>query len=95
MLLNYKVLPETLDEVQKGTDDYAAKARGDFYLEWKHLKYILALNLIFATSEQVSINMQAVKITVQEAVHGADLLVSRRKSLREVKVSLTAFMKNV
>ena len=28
ILLNYKVLLETLDEVQTGTDDYAAKARG-------------------------------------------------------------------
>ena len=38
--------------------------------------------LIFATSEQLSVNRQAVKIIIQEAVHGAEVLVSRLKSLR-------------
>ena len=84
VLLNYKVLQETLDEVQKGTDDYAAKARGMLSrMETFEIYFGLQLAyLIFATSEQLSINMQAVKITVQEAVHGADLLVSRLKALR-------------
>lgn len=50
--------------------------------------------LIFATSEQLSINVQAVKITVQEAVHGADLLVSWLKSLKS-ESELDSFLKNV
>ena len=84
VLLNYKVLQETLDEVQKGRDDYAAKARGILSrMETFEIYFGLKLAyLIFATSEQLLINMQAVKMTIQEAVHGAELLVSRLKSLR-------------
>ena len=68
---------------------------GGFYVEWKHLKLYFGLKLaylIFSTSEQLSINMQAVKITIQEVIHGAELLVSK---LKEIRVSFTAFMKIV
>ena len=38
--------------------------------------------LLFSVSEQLSINLQAKNITVQEAVRGANLLVSHLQSLR-------------
>lgn len=37
---------------------------------------------MFSSSEQFSCNLQAKNMTVQEATHGADLLISRMKSLR-------------
>ena len=83
VLLNYKVLQEKLHEVQMGTDDYAAKARG-ILTRMETFEIYFGFNvayLIFAASEQLSVNIQGVKITIQEAVHGATMLVSRLKSL--------------
>ena len=82
--MNYEILLTTLEEVQKGHDEYAAKASGlrvrmesfDIYFGLK-LAY-----LFFSAAEQFSINLQAQNITIQEATHGAELLASHLKSLR-------------
>lgn len=84
ILVNYKVLLDTLEEVQKGRDDYAAKARG-MILQMEMFDTFLGLKLahmIFSAAEQFSVNLQAKDITVQEALHGAELLVRHLKSNR-------------
>ena len=61
VLLNYKSLLKTLDEVSKGNDEYVAKAKGvmmiieslDVFF-WLKLTYF-----IFGASERFSSNLQA------------------------------------
>ena len=85
VLKNYKTLQVALDKIQEGHDEYAAKASGllnrmedfDTFFGLK-LSY-----LIFAPAEQCSTNIQAVDITVQEAMKGANVLVSHLNSLRK------------
>ncbi len=91
ILINYKLLKEALSEIQKGTDEYAAKGRGLLSkLESFDTFFGLKLGvLVFSSSEQFSCNLQAKNITVQEATRGADLLISRMKTLRtEAKFDL-------
>ena len=84
ILRNYQVLIDALEIIQKGHDEYAAKANGllgrmecfDTYFALK-LAY-----LVFSASEQLSINLQAVDLTIQEATTGASLLASHLKALR-------------
>ena len=84
ILRNYSILQNALDEIKLGHDEYAAKGNGlairmenfDTYFGLK-LSYLL-----FSVTEQLSINLQAKDITIQEAVSGAKLLVSHLKSLR-------------
>ena len=82
ILLNYDTLKATLEEVEKGHDEYAAKAHGMLIqLETFDTFFGLKLaHLIFSTCEQFSINLQSVDITVQEAIRGAQLLVKHLKS---------------
>ena len=84
VLLNYSILIKTLDEVRKGTDEYASKASGLLMkLESFDIFFGLKLShLIFSASEQFSTNLQAKDPTIYEATHGAELLVSHYKSLR-------------
>ena len=64
ILVNYDTLKATLEEVEKGHDDYAAKAHGMLIqLEMFDTFFGLKLAyLIFSTSEQFSINLQAIDI---------------------------------
>ena len=79
VLRNYELLQEALCEIQEG---HAAKAHGiltrmesfDIYFGFN-----LAL-LVFSSAEQFSINLQAKDITIQEATHGAALLISHMNS---------------
>ena len=84
ILKNYKVLQSTLEEVQEGHDEYAAKAHGLFNkMELFETYFGLEFaSLLFGPAEQFSTNIQAKDITVQEAVRGARFLVSHLKSLR-------------
>ena len=78
----YKVLHDTIEEVQKGRDEYAAKARG-LCMKMEMFETLFGLKLahfIFATAEQFSINLQAKDITVSESIHGAELLIRHLKS---------------
>ena len=84
ILLNYKVLQDTLTEVQKGRDEYAAKAHG-MVIQMEMFDTFFGLKLahfIFSAAEQFSVNLQAKDCTVQEAIHGAELLVRHLKSNR-------------
>lgn len=49
--------------------------------------------LLFSVTEQLSINLQAKNITIQEAVSGAKLLVSHLKSLRNDAINTMLFMR--
>ena len=84
ILLNYEIPLQTLEEVEKEGDEYAAKAHG-FRVQTDSFDTYFGLklgHLIFSASEQLSINLQAQNITIQEATCGAELLVSHLQSLR-------------
>ena len=83
ILRNYKVLLDTLEEVEKGRDEYAAKAHG-MIMQMEMLDTFFGLKLahfIFAAAEQFSTNLQSKDITIQEAIRGSELLISHLKSL--------------
>ena len=82
ILLNYKVLQDTLEE--EGRDEYAAKAHG-MVLQIEMFDTCFGLKLahfIFSAAEQFSVNLQAKDCTIQEAIHGVELLVHHLKSNR-------------
>ena len=84
ILKNYEVLQSALDEIKSGNDEYAAKGSG-LLLSMEKFDTFFGLKLsylIFSAAEQLSINLQAKDATVQEALHGADLLYSHLNSLR-------------
>lgn len=81
---NYQILQTALEEIQQGHNEYAAKASGlltrmEKFDTFFSLKLVY---LVFSASEQLSINLQAKDITIQEAVRGARLLTAHLKSLR-------------
>ena len=72
-------MQDALEEIQKGRDEYAAKAHG-MVLQMEMFDTFWGLKLahfIFSAAEQFSVN-----ITVREAIHGAQLLVHHLKSNR-------------
>ena len=84
ILLNYEILLKTLDFVAEVHDEYAAKAHG-LYMKMESFETYFGLKLahkIFSAAEQLSMNLQAKDITVQEASRGAVLLVSHLKTLQ-------------
>lgn len=81
---NYQILQAALEEIQLGHDEYAAKASG-LLARMEKFDTFFALKLaylVFSSAEQLSINLQAVDITIQEALKGAELLIAHLKSLR-------------
>ena len=85
ILRNYSIIQSALEEIRQGHDEYAAKASGmaskmDDFDTFFGLKLAY---LIFSAAEQLSINIQAKDITVQEAVCGAQLLTAYLRSLRD------------
>lgn len=84
ILLNCDNLKATLEEVEKGHDEYAAKAHGILIqLEVFDTFFGLKLaHLIFPTFEKFSINLQSVDISLQEAIRSAQFLVKHFKSQR-------------
>ena len=84
ILLNYEILLSTLETVKDGHDEYAAKAHG-LHMRMESFYTYFGLKLayaVFSATEQFSVNLQSRNITVQEAIRGAQLLVSHLKSLR-------------
>ena len=84
ILRNYKVLLDTLEEVEKVRDEYAAKAHG-MIMQMEMFDTFFGLKLahfIFAAAEQFSTNLQSKDITIQEAIRGSELLISHLKSHR-------------
>ena len=81
---NYQILQTALEKIQVGRDEYAAKASG-LLARMEKFDTFFALKLaylVFSSAEQLSVNLQAVDITIQEALKGAELLLSHLKSLR-------------
>ena len=83
IMKNYGIIQSALEEISKG-HDYAAKASGtaskmDNFDTFFGLKLTY---LIFSAAEQVSVNIQAKDITIQEAVRGAQLLRTHLSSMR-------------
>lgn len=85
VLHNYTNLINTLEEVAKGNDEYAAKGNGLLTdgIFWDTVWLKLA-HLIFSASEQFSTNLQAKDTLIHEATCGARLLVTHYQSLRAV-----------
>lgn len=84
ILSNYRTLITTLDTVQQGHDEYAAKAKGLLArLESFELFFGLKLAyLVYSATEQLSVNLQAKDTTVSESLKGSCLLVQWLKSMR-------------
>ena len=82
---NYQILQTALEEIQVGRDEYVAKASGLLaHIEKFDTFFALKLAyLVFSSAEHLSINLQAVDITIQEALKGAELLITHLKSLRD------------
>ena len=81
---NYQILQTALEEIQQGHDEYAAKASG-LMARMEQFDTYFALKLaylVFSAAEQLSVNLQAKDITIQEAINGAKLLTTHLKSLR-------------
>ena len=79
-LQNLKTFLTGLDEIQEGHDEYSAKASG-LLNQMGEFETFSGLKLSHQLFEQCSTNIQAVDITVQEAMKGANLLVSHLHSL--------------
>ena len=84
VIKNYQILQSALEQIQLGHDEYAAKASG-LLARMEKFDAFFALklvHLILSSAEQLSINLQAVDITIQEALRGAKLLSTHLTSLR-------------
>ena len=74
-LTTYSLIQKALNEIQQGSDEYAAKGRGLLSkLESFDTFFGLKLGIKFTSKKY---------LTVQEETRGADLLHSRMKSLRK------------
>ena len=91
ILKNYEVLKTALEQIQKGRDEYAAKASGLLAHKEKFETYfaLKLAHLVFSSAVQLSINLQLVDITIQEALNGAELLSSHFKMINILIVFMT------
>ena len=81
---NYQALKSTLEVVEQGHDDHAAKAEG-LLIKMETFELFFSLKLayrIFSAAEQLSINLQAKDTTVSEGITGAHLLKLHFTSMR-------------
>ena len=95
ILKNYQILMSSLDIIQQGHDEYAAKGKC-LLAQMESFDTFISLKLaylIFAAAEQFSINLQAKDTTVAEGIRGACLphySLSHYTSLRS-DASFTTF----
>ena len=84
VLTNYGLLQEALEVIQQGKDEYALKAMGFLNSMDKFSTYFgLKLSYrIFSATEQLSITLQGVNTTIQEAVQASKLALSFLQRLR-------------
>ena len=92
ILVNYQALISTLEVVQQGHDEYAAKGKGLLsQMELFDTYFSLKLGyMVFSAAEQFSINLQAKDTTIAEGLKGASLLKSHYTSMR-TEVAFTTF----
>lgn len=84
ILKNYHALMTTLQSIQLGHDEYAAKGRG-LLAQMESFDTFFSLKLaylIFSAVEQFSVNLQAKDTTIAEGVRGALLLKTHFDSMR-------------
>ena len=84
IIKNYQALESTLQVVEQGHDDHAAKAEG-LLTKMETFELFFSLKLayrIFSAAEQFSINLQTKDTTVSEGITGAHLLKSHFTSMR-------------
>ncbi len=96
ILKNYQALMLTLEDVQQGHDEYAAKGKG-LLMQMESFDTFFSLKLaymVFSAAEQFSTNLQAKDTTVAEGTRGARLLRSHFTSLRS-EAAFTAFYQHI
>ena len=82
ILRNYGIIQSALEEISRGLDEYGASGMALKMVDFDTFFGLKLAYLIFSSAEQLSINLQATDISVQEAVHGAELLTAHLRSLR-------------
>ena len=96
ILKNYQALMSSLEIIQQGHDEYAAKGKG-LLMRMESFDTLFSLKLaylVFSAAEQFSTNLQAKDTTIAEGTRGALLLRSHYTSLR-TEAAFTAFYQNV
>ena len=96
ILKNYETIKSTLEIVQRGHDEYAAKAKG-LLIQMESFSIFFSLKLaylVYTPAEKCSINLQARDTIACEALRGARLLSSHYSSLRN-EAAFTSFYKTV
>ena len=96
ILKNYETLMSTLDIVQSGHDEYAAKAKG-LLIQMESFTAFFSLKLaylVYTPAEQFSLNLQARDTIACEALRGACLLSSHYSLFRN-EAAFTSFYANV
>ena len=76
ILKNYHNLMSSLNIIQQGHDEYAAKGKG-LLMQMESFDTFFSLKLaylIFSAAEQFSVNLQAKDTTISEGIKGANLL---------------------
>ena len=87
ILKNYRALMSTLEVIQQGHNEYAAKGKG-LLLRMDSFDLFLGLHLayrVFSAAEQLSVNLQSKDTTVSEGSKGTDLLQKHYTSLRSTE----------
>ena len=85
VLENYKLLCETLAEVNSTTSDEYGRKAGGFLAQMEKFSTYFGLklaHLVFAGSEQLSITLQGKDTTIQEAITASELAVRHLQRLR-------------
>lgn len=95
ILKNYTALISTLQVVEEGHDEYAAKGKG-LLIRMESFDLFFGLHLsfrVFSAAEQLSVNLQGKDTTVAEGSKGATALQNYYKSLRNEESFDTFFDK--
>ena len=88
---NYHALMSTLDIIQEGRDEYAARGKG---VLTEMESFDASFSLVFSAAEQFSTNLQAKDTTVAEGTRGAHLLRAHYNLMRS-EAAFTALYQDV
>ena len=96
ILKNYHNLMSSLNIIQQGHDEYAAKGKG-LLMQMESFDTFFSLKLaylIFSAAEQFSVNLQAKDTTISEGIKGANLL-KRHYTLMRTDESFSTFYQGI
>ena len=96
ILKNYHNLMSSLEIIQQGHDEYAAKGKG-LLMQMECFDTFFSLKLaylIFSAAEQFSVNLQAKDTTISEGIKGASLL-KRHYTLMRTDESFSTFYERI